>query len=382
MPGGLLERVAAAVAEHYRDLPLDGVAGVLLDTYWDGEASHLAPSALALREVHEDISRDGEQEDLGYRDISEMDPALFALCEQLNERLVDWEDESVSLEGYWLALAAKLRTRLGVPVLVPDLDSPIAEQLRRQIQHAPVADPLAGLDVVVRVPIDDHQVAAVVKRRGWLAAFARAGDPEAEVPLGAGMAEVGRDPHVVAGLLPHRTTGVAVQDRTRTWHEASVADGAWLCVLPQRAGVKPPAFNYLGPGGRRFTPEVGEWAGEFPYDDVGRYETAVLKGAAVPALWPAHALEQPIFCGWEGPRERASGLLFIGGDWVVSILAGTRDRTRTAGGSEEHGTIEGRPVVFELETSRGGWVAAATTDALTVVVECRDAWFGLDLVPR
>ena len=62
-----------------------------------------------------------------------------------------------------------------------ELRSPIAEQLRRQTQPAPAGDPLAGLDVVIRVPIDDHQVAAVVKRPGWLAAFSRVGDPEREI---------------------------------------------------------------------------------------------------------------------------------------------------------------------------------------------------------
>ena len=153
-------------------------------------------------------------------------------------------------------------------------------------------------------------------------------------------------------------------------------------MLPQRAGVKQPPFNYLGPDGRRFTPEVGKWAGEFPYEDIRRYETAVREGAAVPALWPAQALEQPIFSGWEGPRERATGLVFVGGDWVVSILQGARDRIGKVDGSEEHGTVDGRPVAFELEKSREGWVASTTTDAFTVVVECRDAWFGLDLVRR
>ena len=113
---------------------------------------------------------------------------------------------------------------------------------------------------------------------------------------------------MVAGLLPHGTTGVVVQDRKGTWHEAAVGGGAWLCVLPQRAGVKAPPFNYLGPDGRRFTPALGTWAAESPYEDFGRYEAAVRKGAAVPALWPTQALEQPIFSGWEGPRERATGL--------------------------------------------------------------------------
>jgi hypothetical protein len=42
----LLNRVAAAVAQGYRDLPLEDAAGVLLTSYWDGDASQLAPEAL------------------------------------------------------------------------------------------------------------------------------------------------------------------------------------------------------------------------------------------------------------------------------------------------------------------------------------------------
>ena len=57
-----IERVAAAVAQGFRDLPLDYAAGVLLDTFWDGEAEQLAPLALALTEVHDDVHSHGDLE--------------------------------------------------------------------------------------------------------------------------------------------------------------------------------------------------------------------------------------------------------------------------------------------------------------------------------
>ena len=378
MPEPLLERVAAAVAQHYRDLPLRGAAGILIDTYWDGEAEQLAPDLLALTEVNEDVAHDGDQENLGAPEIWRIDAELFALCRQLNERFEDWQDEAFDLTDYWFALAAHLRALTGLPVLVADVDSPLDEQVRRQTASAPQADPLAGLDVLIRVPIDDHQVAAVVQGRGWRYAFSRVGDPEAEIPLGTGMSEIGRDPHVVAGLLAHSAAGVVVQDRAGTWHEAAVGGGAWLCVLPQRAGVKPPPISYLGADGRRLRPGIGHWATESPYEDLLRHEAAVCKGAAVPALWPTQAIEKPVFSGWEGPRERATGLLFVAGRWVVSILEGAREPLR--GVSDEPGTVDGQPVSFQLVQRREGWVASATTEAFTVVVECSDLWFGLDLV--
>jgi hypothetical protein len=175
------------------------------------------------------------------------------------------------------------------------------------------------------VPIDDHQIAAVVKRPGWLAAFCRVGDPEAEIPLGAAITEIGRDPHVMAGLLPHGTTGVAVQDRKRRWHEASVGRGAWLGVLPQRAGVKQPPFAYLGPDGRRFTPEVGKWAGEFPYEDIGRYEGVVLK-------WRKTDFEAPAVRRAPGRcRKRATS------SWsVITVSTEARRACLTAGSLDKY----------------------------------------------
>ena len=44
------------------------------------------------------------------------------------------------------------------------------------------------------------------------------------------------------GLLPHGMTGVVMQDRKGEWHQAAVGRGAWLCVLPQRAGVTRPSL--------------------------------------------------------------------------------------------------------------------------------------------
>ena len=61
------------------------------------------------------------------------------------------------------------------------------------------------MDVLVRVAIDEHQIAAVTLREGrWMHALARGSDPDDAIAIGPGLTEVGRDPHVVAGIAPAR----------------------------------------------------------------------------------------------------------------------------------------------------------------------------------
>jgi hypothetical protein len=133
---------------------------------------------------------------------------------------------------------------------------PIAEQLRRQTGAQLKSDPFAGMDVLVRVAIDEHQVAAVTLREGrWMHALARGSDPNEAIEIGPGLTEVGRDPQVVAGSLPHGAARVIVQDRKGTWHEAAVDRGAWLCVLPQRSGQKDAPFEYVDADGECFEPD-------------------------------------------------------------------------------------------------------------------------------
>jgi hypothetical protein len=390
----LIERVAAAVALGYRDLQLDDAAGLLLVSDY---SSDLAPFALELTEVHEDVDRDGYQEELGAPEI-DSDPELRALCEPLNARIDEDEDGYVLLDRYRLVLARQIRALIGIPVLVHGSEMPIAEQLRRQTGAQRTSDPLAGMDVLVRVAVDAHQVAAVTLRDGvWLYALARGDDPEAAIEIGPGLTEIGRDPQVVAGALPRGAARVIVQDRKGTWHGATVDRGAWLCVLPQRAGQKDPPFQYLDVDGERFEPGQDAWVVGKP-PSVREHESAVRAGALVPALWLVEGYGGPIFKGWEGPRERATGLRYVGGEWdvLVSIapttaaaafeqrliersgygFEGARKRLRKTAITTLSGTLDANTVTFDLAAPLEswkrdqGWVAVLQTEAFCVTVQC------------
>jgi hypothetical protein len=116
------------------------------------------------------VDRNGEQRELGMPDV-ERDPAVFELCEALNALIEHDEDGYVLLEAYWLALAERLYVLLRIPVLVPEIEMPIAEQLRRQLGTPGPPDPLAGLEVVIAWPIDGERVAAGVAPVVWLRWF-------------------------------------------------------------------------------------------------------------------------------------------------------------------------------------------------------------------
>jgi hypothetical protein len=379
-----VDRLVEVVAPGYCELPYGDAAGLLLMPVW-GDA--LAPFALKLTEVDEDVGPDGDQEELGAPEICDF--ALLAQAERLGE-----ED---ALEVYWLALAARVHELLGIPVLVHELDVPIAEQYRRQT-NTRETDPLAGMDVLVRVDVDEHQVAAVTLREGmWMSGIARGTDPHESVPLGPGLSELRRDPQVVAGVLPRGAAGVRVQDRRGVWHEAAVGRGAWLCVLPQRSrGDEQPPFAYLGFDGAPI--ELGEdaWVIEQP-PDLRADEAAVRAGALVPAVWFSTAHGSPIFAGWDGPRERATALRFTFGGWDVRISAepvttaevfeqrlirvhgygtrGARKRMRDVTLSSLPGTLDDGPVTLELAAfahvwdRAGGWTAVLDADTFTVAVE-------------
>ena len=159
----LIGETAAIVATGYASLDLSTAAGLLLDSRYEGEAWQLMPLALELTRVHEHVGHDGEQRELGGPDF---DPAseAGAKCEALNDALEVADDGWVRIEDYWLALARELHARLGVPVLVDEVEMPIAEQLRRQGSAAPAIDAFAGLDVILSVRIDEHRHAGLFVR--------------------------------------------------------------------------------------------------------------------------------------------------------------------------------------------------------------------------
>ncbi len=401
MSDPLIERVAAAVASAYRDVVDEGCAGVLLAPDWYGEPGELAPFALELTEVDEFVGRDGYQEELGW---PELDDETLALCEQLTRRVESEDDGQTLLDVFWLVLAQRMHALLGIPVLVEESEMPIEEQLRRQLGTEPDPDPLAGLDVLLSVRIDEHRVAAVFTGGlGGLETYAigRVGHPGDAHEVGPWATEISRDPQILAGKLPGGAAGVVVRDRAGTWHEATVASGVWLCVLPQRSGQEDPPYEWRDARGLPYTPGEDDFIYAQP-PDLRADEGAVRAGARVPALWSYKAQAGPYFAGWEGPREAATALRFDGAEWVVRISAGDAPavadvyrerlmkqlrytakhaarRLRQIPAVELPGSVDGTPVAFALAAPSepwlrdDGWAAVAACDGYAITVQCGGA---------
>ncbi|MBE2320552.1 hypothetical protein DVA67_031610 [Solirubrobacter sp. CPCC 204708] len=315
---------------------------MLLDTYYDGEAEQLVPLALELKneDVTPDFERDGDEQELGYPELDDR-PAARDLCDRLNRRIDTAEDGHVLLEAYWLALAYVLHRELGMPVLAADCEMPIAEQLERQRGRTQPADPLAGLDVFLTWPIDEHRIAAVWRSDWGHQASARA--PLEPIEIGFNT-EIGRNPEVRAGWLPPGAVGAQLRDRAGVWHEARADHQVWLCVLPQRAGQRDPAIRYLELGGAIFQ--------RLEHPD------------ALPALWPAQAPGPP-----ELSQSTDGVLAYTAEDWYVVTQSHTGIETHAAF-RPLTGTILGQPYAFGLEnTDDGRWRAVAVCASFTVDVE-------------
>jgi len=351
----LIESTAAAVAEGYRALDLADASGLLLDTYYDGAPEQLAPMALELREgkVTPDVDRDGYHRELGMPEI-ERDPRMSELCEALNEHIARDDDGYVLVEVYWLALVARLHRLLGIPVLVPDIEMPIAEQLRRQFDVPMPVDALSGLDVAVWLPIDDQRVAAVWREPPSIRGSARA--PAEPRELGWNTL-LGTGPEVRAGWLPPGGVAATVRDRGGVWHEACTGSGVWLCSLPQRAGQDDPPVAYRDVEANEFQLEV--------------------EVHGLPGLWPRQAGAPP------QPKEQSADMLGYradGWDVFVEALVGFEDTAFRP----LPGTVLGRAHGFGLELHDHRWRAVAVCGSFTVEIQGdgeRPARLDLDAVP-
>ena len=139
--GVFIRATAAAVAPAYRSLDLANAAGLLLDTYFDGSADLLTPLAVELKaeELTPGVRLNGVQEELGYPDI-DTDSPLWKMLEDLSARIESAHDGYRLSNAWFLALAEAIHHELGIPVLAADNETPIAEQLQRQLR-TPTADP-------------------------------------------------------------------------------------------------------------------------------------------------------------------------------------------------------------------------------------------------
>ena len=269
MSDPLIDEVVAAVAPGYRELPVEDVAGIVLMRF-GGDL--LAPFAL-----------EGSHDAGPRAKAARRAPSKEAPIAELRARV---EADEGLLNVYLLALATRVHELVGIPVLVMDIEMPLDEQERRQAKLPPAEDPLAGMDVLVSLKIDEHRTAAVTLREGlWMYASARAGDPDQAHSIGPGLTEIGLDPHVVAGMLPRGVAGVRVQDCEGTWHAVVTGRGGWMCVLPQRScGEEQPPFEYQDVSGNAFALDEDAWVIEQP-PSLEEHEVMVRESALVPAIF-------------------------------------------------------------------------------------------------
>ncbi len=350
----LIERAAADVVAAHAELDVAGFEALVCWPY-EEQLEAMAHGVPKLREPY-GLDPD-EMPEVEYLEASgDAAARLLARIEDGEWRLS---------EAYFLALGRELHRRLGIPVLMTNLDTTEAEQLARQAGAAP-ADPLAGLDVVVSQRIDEFTVAAVWRGEWGLegAASVARGDSA----LGIGYCSVlGFDPHVVAGRLPPGAVSVAVRGRG-DWHEPAIHDGAWLCVLPERAGQKEPKVIFRDGDGTEFAVVV----------DPGAAVPSPFHGASVPALWPVQADGRPHLSSWGGPSGTVDQLAFRAGDWEVSILSGSpweRAAELVPGAPVRSlpGRILGQPHAFEIAAGDETWAAVADCGTFSIMVQGRGA---------
>src|SRR4051794_16149860 len=178
-------------------------------------------------------------------------PELEAACRPL----IESEDEP--LGPLYDALVARLHAALDVLVLHDhergrEMRDQLADQLSPEelarwrendwLERSRVADAvLDGLDVVLQARTTPDQAAAIWRSEGTLRFSSGLYWGARGEELTRAIEAPESDPAVLLGLLPEGAVSVAVQDLFDVWHDAQVAEGAWLCVLPHASqGPRPP----------------------------------------------------------------------------------------------------------------------------------------------
>ncbi len=347
-----------------------------------------------------------------------MEGELLAVCEAL------LEDDPEPLGALFVALAARLHAALGV-LVIHDLEDhrSIREQLELQLAPDVLAEwrandwlerdrsgdrALAELDVVLHARTGPDRVAGVFRRHGKLCFTSALGrDEHGRELTKAIVPAAGSDPVVLAGLLPAGAVSVAVQDLFDVWHDALIADGAWLCVLPHGDLGPPPPVRFRDGAGaeielaaepRQQWMSVGLEAlpGSFDREAFERDEAeerrSVLARAPFKPLWPPDAGEPELSgWGWTGEAGPVDDLTLTGGDLSVRVCHGvgvdfanvavrqelerTLENTREAARAvveaeplEVPGQVGTRKAGFTALAARGRWVAVWNGPGFDVVV--------------
>lgn len=274
----------------------------------------------------------------------------------LRARVADGEDWEL-VERFYLALARHARDLIGWPVLVYEsMLMPEEEQLARQGgRGGATTDPLAGLDVIVSLRVDEHRVAAVWRSQeeGVVMASGSVGYGEGTesvwrcTPLGA-------DPVVLAGELPPGAVAPVLSDGTPI-----VSGGYWICLTPYRSLPSDPQIRFLDVEGDVFD------------------EAIAVEG--VLWLWPTQAPPGARVVQHGGGTE-----VLEAGAWRAEItdwgpFAPAAGEVAHELGIEEArvpvrplaGTVLGHRHGFELAAQNGVWAAVATCGAFAVTIEGR-----------
>jgi hypothetical protein len=321
----LIERAAAEVAESVSALDRTGWAGLMLYMY--GES--LSAVAWGTPDFNPplEISADSMVE-LGMLDND--GEAITTLRER-----VDGEDGWELQERFYLALAQRVHGLIGQPVLVYESAlMPESEQLARQRNRsAPAAGPLAGLDVIVALEIDDRRVAAIWRSSGGIVAAGSVGNtPEPPVIEATRCMDVGSNPVVLAGVLPPGSVSPVVDG------ELVIANGYWLCRTNKRMlRREPEIIHYLDVEGEPFAHVV-------PFD-------------GLPGLWP---------------RQAPARALVDDEDWRITVNEGQYGAAFEVAirlDVEEAG-VPVRPIAGTVLGHRHGFDLAAQNKVWAAVAEC------------
>jgi hypothetical protein len=339
--------LAAAVEEavpSLLELDLSGWAALML--YTCGEA--LVGVAWGMPDLEPPLGIDGDtMDELGALDGE--GPALTALRDRVED-----EDSWELTERFYLAAAMRGRALLGKPVLVYESAlMPEEEQLARQGGRggAPVADSLAGLDVILALRIDEHRVAAIWRDAdGDILASGSVGHTD-DTQAVFECVDIGSNPVVLAGRLPPGAVAVAGLEG-----ELVSAGPYWLCVTGRRLLTREPSVSFVDADGEVFENAV-------PHD-------------GMPRLWPVQASEAGRRTQWGDGIEVHSG-----GGWQVSVMEHGPWAPAAEEVAEELGvdaaTVPVRPIAgtvlghrhgFELAARDGVWAAVAECGAFSVTV--------------
>jgi len=136
-------------------------------------------------------------------------------------------------------------------------------------------------------------------------------------------------------------------------------------VLPQRGrGDEEPPYEYLDASGNAFTPDEDAWDIEEP-PSLQEHEPSVRANALVAAIF---ILGGGIFKSWDGPRERATGLRYVYGEWDVHTTLGPTTPAAafeerlvrvhgygTAGAKQRLRAVTPEPLPGTLDGDRSRW---------------------------